>query len=133
MFFKEKTFRLERFPIRREVSFTGAAATSSIQPLEIVGQGGQITNDQQSSHHDILEEEVLEEVLLLLARLDRERLRLINACEREREIREKLRDNIDQWRLKRLKDLPLAVQKGSFSCFFLSIHFNVFLVLFRRT
>ena len=70
-------------------------------------------SDHQSSHHDILEEEVLEEVLLLLARLDRERLRLINACEREQEIREKLRDNIDQWRLKRLKDLPLAVQKGS--------------------
>ena len=100
-----------------------AQAESSAQQLEIVGKGGQITTDQPA-HHDILEEEVLEEVLVLLARLDRERLRLINLCEREQEIREKLKENIDQWRLKRLHDLPLAVQKG-----FSSLRINIDLLI----
>lgn len=78
--------------------------------MEIVGQGGRLID--QHPHHDLLQEEILDEVLLLLARLDRERLRLINLCEREGEVRVRLKDNIDHWRLKRLQDLPLAVQKG---------------------
>lgn len=95
-------------PVRREVSFS--QHPSSAQQLEIVGQGGRLID--QHPHHDLLQEEILDEVLLLLARLDRERLRLINLCEREGEIRVRLKDNIDHWRLKRLQDLPLAVQKG---------------------
>lgn len=83
---------------------------SSAQNLEIVGQGGQLIG--QHAHHDVLQEEILDEVLVLLARLDRERLRLIHLCERERDTRVRLKDNIDHWRLKRLQDLPLAVQKG---------------------
>ena len=77
----------------------------------MIGKGGHITD--QHVHHDSLEDEILDEVLILLARLDRERLRLINSCSREIQIRERLKESIDHWRLKRLHDLPLAVQKGS--------------------
>ena len=95
-------------PIRREVSFAHDATREN--SLEIVGRGGQIP-----AHHDILETEVFDEVLVLLARLDRERLRLINGCEHEQFLRAKLNKRIDYWRLKRLIDLPKAVQKGAVS------------------
>jgi len=100
---------IEKGPIKREVTFN--RIPSATQQLEIIGKGGQMID--QHPHHDILEDEILDEVLVLLARLDRERLRLINLCEREQRIRERLKENIDYWRIKRLHDLPLAVQKGS--------------------
>ena len=94
-------------PIRREVSFVHDASSRE-KSLEIVGRGGQIP-----AHHDILETEVFDEVLVLLARLDRERVRLINGCEHEQFLRANLNKRIDYWRLKRLIDLPKAVQKGA--------------------
>ncbi|CAF0724969.1 unnamed protein product [Adineta steineri] len=92
---------------RREVRFTHK---SSPMELQIIGQGGQVGHEH-SHHHEILEDEIIDEVLLLLARLDRERLRLITLCENEQFIRNRLRESIDHWRLKRLRDLPLAVQR----------------------
>jgi hypothetical protein len=104
---------IEQVTGKREVSFLHVPTSSTTtQPLEIIGTAGQ-TLANRHAHVDIVEEEVLDEVLLLLARLDRERLRLINACEGEQDIRTKLRENVDHWRLKRLRDLPIAVQKGS--------------------
>ncbi|CAF1263266.1 unnamed protein product [Rotaria magnacalcarata] len=97
---------------KRQISFSKTLPLTN--PLEIVGRGGQLVD--QHPHHDILEDEILEEVLLLLARLDRERLRLINLCENENRVRDRLKENIDHWRLKRLVDLPLAVQKEHDAC-----------------
>lgn len=116
-FFIFFSFQIEQAAVKREVSFS-QIPTSTPQQLEVIGKGGHIPDP--FPHHDILEDEVLDEVLILLARLDRERLRLINLCENEQQIRDRLKENIDHWRLKRLHDLPLAVQKGSkkvsFSC-----------------
>ncbi|CAF2707819.1 unnamed protein product [Rotaria sp. Silwood2] len=106
---ERKDAETKKGTVKREVSFN--QMPSSTEQLEIVGRGGHITD--QHPHHDILEDEILDEVLLLLARLDRERLRLINLCVHEQQSRERLKENIDHWRLKRLHDLPLAVQKGS--------------------
>ncbi|CAF3902426.1 unnamed protein product [Adineta steineri] len=97
---------------RREVRFTHK---SSPMELQIIGQGGQVGHEH-SHHHEILEDEIIDEVLLLLARLDRERLRLITLCENEQFIRNRLRESIDHWRLKRLRDLPLAVQREHEVC-----------------
>ena len=87
-----------------------AQVPSSPQNLEIIGRGGHIADSHP--HHDIFKGEVLDEVLILLARLDHDRLRLMNLCASEEQTRDKLKDNIDHWRLKRLHDLPVAVQKG---------------------
>ncbi|CAF3517427.1 unnamed protein product [Rotaria socialis] len=97
---------------KRQISFSKTLPLTN--PLEVVGRGGQLID--QHPHHDLLEDEILEEVLLLLARLDRERLRLINLCENENRVRDRLKENIDHWRLKRLVDLPLAVQKEHDAC-----------------
>ncbi|CAF0745840.1 unnamed protein product [Adineta ricciae] len=97
---------------KREVRFSQVQL--SINALEIVGQGGHVAHEHP--HHEILEDEVIDEVLLLLARLDRERLRLIHLCEHEQFVREKLKESIDSWRLKRLRDLPLAVQREHDAC-----------------
>lgn len=110
---------IEKAPVRREVSFSQLAFSSGNQ-LEVIGTGGHVT--ATPAHHEMLEDEILEEVLVLLARLDRERLRLIHFCEREQVIRGRLKENIDHWRLKRLHDLPLAVQKGFFEDLFLSLN-----------
>lgn len=101
---------LEKGPVKQGVSFS--QAPESGEQLEVVGRRGYIVD--QNPHHEILEDEVFDEVLILLARLDQERLRLINICEAERQVRDRLKENTDHWRLKRLHDLPLAVQKGSF-------------------
>lgn len=100
---------LEKAPAKREVSFSQLPSSSG-NPLEVIGTGGRVT--ETPAHHEMLEDEILDEVLVLLARLDRERLRLIHSCEREQLIRGRLKESIDHWRLKRLHDLPLAVQKG---------------------
>ncbi|CAF0745281.1 unnamed protein product [Adineta ricciae] len=97
---------------KREVRFSQVQL--SMNALEIVGQGGHVAHEHP--HHDILEDEVIDEVLLLLARLDRERLRLIHLCEHEQFVRAKLKESIDSWRLKRLRDLPLAVQREHDAC-----------------
>mgnify|MGYP007021849284 CR=1 FL=1 len=114
---------LAKQQVKREVSFSQIPSSGG-DALEVVGKGGHVPDNH--AHPEILEDELLDEVLLLLARLDRERLRLINSCEREQLIRLRLRDNIDHWRLKRLHDLPLAVQKGSLSLSFFSIFFYQF-------
>lgn len=122
IYFDEGKFKFHHwiFLERREVSF-GSATFSTSDKLEVIGSSGRIPSAQKS-HHEILENEIIEEVLMLLARLDHERLRLMNSCERERENRERLKNNIDQWRLKRLHDLPLAVQKGFLIRVRLKIH-----------
>lgn len=100
---------VERGMLKREVRFS--QVPPSMDQLTVVGHGGHVAHEHP--HHEILEDEVIDEVLLLLARLDRERLRLITLCEHEQFIRARLRESIDHWRLKRLRDLPLAVQRGA--------------------
>ncbi|UJR14680.1 hypothetical protein I4U23_001673 [Adineta vaga] len=109
---EQKDISTKRGTFKREVRFSHAQF--STDQLAIVGQGGHVAHEH--SHHDILEDEVIDEVLLLLARLDRERLRLIYLCEHEQFIRAKLKESIDHWRLKRLRDLPLAVQREHDAC-----------------
>ena len=73
-----ETRALEKNRVKREVSFSQLPSSSSspANQLEIIGQGGRLSDVQ--THHEMYEDEILDEVLVLLARLDRERLRLIN-------------------------------------------------------
>ncbi|CAF3685099.1 unnamed protein product [Rotaria sp. Silwood1] len=109
---ERKDAEIKKGTIKREVSFS--QMPSSTEQLEIIGRSGHIADPHP--HHDILEDVILDEVLLLLARLDHERLRLIHLCSNEQQVRERLKENIDHWRLKRLHDLPLAVQKEHDAC-----------------
>ncbi|CAF1598800.1 unnamed protein product [Didymodactylos carnosus] len=78
-------------------------ANKSEQNLEIIGSSGQTDNRTilykpltVRLNPPLSADDVLDEVLVLLARLDTERLRLIKLCEYESNSKVKLREKIDQ-------------------------------------
>lgn len=57
-------------------------------------------------------EDVLDEVVTLLARLENDRIDILKALENEKQKVVRLNDKIDHLCLVRMRELPIAVQRG---------------------
>ena len=63
-------------------------------------------------------QDVIDEVMTLLARLENDRQEAQASYMNEIEKAQRLRDKIDDWQLKRMRELPSLVQRGTLVSFY---------------
>jgi len=97
----------------------GSASTTE---LSVVGKGTHQIEDEHEEELDVEEvpylgaQDVIDEVITLLARLENDRQEAQASFMKEIEKAQRLRNKIDDWQLKRMRELPALVQREHEAC-----------------
>jgi len=135
----KKQLRFQDYPDETYVSTNGSRQSSaykasspsrasssrlsaSTTELSVVGKGTHQIEDEHEEELDVEEvpylgaQDVIDEVITLLARLENDRQEAQASFMKEIEKAQRLRNKIDDWQLKRMRELPALVQREHEAC-----------------